>query len=132
VGTLVLTTTLAAFTEDRSRARVAGYTLHFIAGLFFALVYYAVFAALDRAGWRLGMLFGLVHVLFAGTALVNVLLPAVPPRMGTPDSAANSSPLLEAPGFMRVNYGRATPAVSIVAHLAYGAIVGWFISGASN
>jgi hypothetical protein len=146
-GTLVLTATLAAvshlrltrmdipfllgtaFTQDRSRARVIGYALHFVAGPVFALVYYALFAALGRAGWQLGMLFGLVHALFAGTALVNVLLPAVHPRMGTPDSAANSTPLLEAPGFMLLNYGRATPAVSILAHLAYGAIVGLFIGG---
>src|SRR4029079_6200886 len=113
-----------AFTEDRSRARVIGYALHFVAGLAFALGYYAVFATLGRAGWALGMVFVLVHALFAGTALVNVLLPAVHPRMGTPDSAANSSPLLEAPGFMFLNYGRATPAVSLLAHLAYGAIVG--------
>ena len=147
-GTLVLTTTLAAFshlrltrmdipfllgtafTQDRARARVVGYALHFVAGLVFALIYYAVFAALGRAGWRLGMLCGLVHALFAGTALVNVLLPAVHPRMGTPDTAANSSPLLESPGFMLLNYGRATPAVSIVAHLAYGAIVGLFVGEA--
>jgi hypothetical protein len=73
------------------------------------------------------MLFGLVHALFAGTALVNVLLPAIHPRMGTPDSAADSSPLLEPLGFMLLNYGRATPAVTILAHLAYGAVVGWFI-----
>ena len=144
-GTLVLTTALAAvsqlrltrmdipfllgtaFTQDRSRARVVGYALHFVAGLAFALVYHAVFAALGRAGWQLGMLFGLVHALFAGTALVNVLLPVVHPRMGTPDSAADSSPLLEAPGFMLLNYGRATPIVSVLAHLAYGAIVGLFI-----
>lgn len=144
-GTLVLTTALAAAsqlrltrmdipfllgtacTDDRSRARMIGYAFHFVAGLVFALAYYAAFAALGRAGWVLGMLFGLVHALFAGTTLVNVLLPAVHPRMGTPFSAANSSPLLEAPGFMLLNYGRATPAVTILAHLAYGAIVGWFI-----
>ena len=147
-GTLVLTTTLAAasrlrltrmdipfllgtaFTEDRSRARVIGYVLHAAFGLVFALLYAVVFAALGRAGWPLGMLFGLVHALFAGTTLVNVLLPIVHPRMGTPDSAANSSPLLEPPGFMLLNYGRATPAVTIVAHLVYGAIVGLFVGSA--
>jgi hypothetical protein len=147
-GTLVLTTVLAAasqlrltrmdipfllgtaFTDDRRRARMIGHAVHFVAGLAFALVYYAVFLALGRAGWVLGMLFGLVHALFAGTTLVNVLLPAVHPRMGTPASAADSSPLLEAPGFMLLNYGRATPAVTILAHLAYGAIVGWFIGAA--
>jgi hypothetical protein len=72
-----------------------------------------------------------VHALFAGTALVNVLLPAVHPRMGTPFSAADSAPLLEAPGFMLLNYGRRTPLVTILAHLAYGAVVGWFIGAAA-
>jgi hypothetical protein len=149
-GTLVLTTIIAvasqlrltrmdipfllgtAYTDDRTRARVVGYALHFVAGLVFALIYYAAFGALNRSGWALGMVFGLVHALFAGTALVNVLLPAVHPRMGTPVSAANSSPLLEPPGFMLLNYGRATPAVTIVAHLAYGAIVGWFMGSAAR
>jgi len=149
-GTLVLTTALAAashlrltrmdipfllgtaFSDDRSRARMIGYSLHFVAGLAFALVYYIAFMALGRAGWALGMLFGLVHALFAGTTLVNVLLPTVHPRMGTPVSAADSSPLLEAPGFMLLNYGRATPTVTILAHLAYGAIVGWFIAAAPS
>ena len=62
---------------------------------------------------------------------VNVLLPVVHPRMGTPLSAADTSPLLEAPGFMLLNYGRATPMVTLLAHLAYGAIVGGFIGLAS-
>jgi hypothetical protein len=84
------------------------------------------FAALDRAGWVLGALFGLLHALFAGTTLVNVLLPVVHPRMGTPVSASTSSPLLESPGFMLLNYGRATPVVTVLSHLVYGAIVGIF------
>jgi hypothetical protein len=144
-GTLVLTTTLAAgsqlrltrmdipfllgtaFTDDRTRAKVLGYALHFANGLVFALVYYCGFAVLGRAGWKLGLLFGLAHALFAGTTLVNVLLPAVHPRMGTPSSAADSSPLLESPGFMLLNYGRTTPVLTILGHLAYGAIVGTFV-----
>jgi hypothetical protein len=69
-----------------------------VAGLVFALVYYAAFSALDRSGWVLGAVFGLVHVRLTGTALVNVLLPAVHPRMGTPVSAANSSPYWSRPG----------------------------------
>jgi hypothetical protein len=147
-GTLVLTIVLAAgsqlgltrmdlpfllgtaWTEDRSRARVVGYALHFVAGLVFAAFYYAGFVALGRAGWAIGMLFGLVHALFAGTTLVNVLLPAVHPRMGTTMSAASSSPLLEPPGFMLLNYGPTTPLLTILAHLAYGAIVGAFVAAA--
>lgn len=145
VGTLVLTTILrgaselgltrmdlpfllgTAVTADRVRAKAAGYALHFLFGFVFALVYYAVFAVIDRSGFLLGSLLGLLHGLFAGTALVNVLLPVVHPRMGTGFDAAGSAPLLEPPGFMLINYGRQTPLATIVAHIAYGAIVGGFI-----
>ena len=34
-----------AFTTDRTRAKALGYVLHFLAGLAFALIYYAVFLA---------------------------------------------------------------------------------------
>lgn len=146
VGTLVLTTTLraaselqltrmdipfvlgTAFTEDRRRAKAIGYVLHLLAGQFFALIYWVGFRALGESSWWLGGLFGLLHAAFAGTTLVNVLLPAVHPRMGTPTTSARSTPLLEPPGFMLVNYGRQTPLVSVVAHVAYGMIVGAFVS----
>lgn len=145
-GTLVLTTTLraaselgwtrmdlpfllgVAFTGDRSRAKLIGYACHFALGVVFAFVYVALFAAIHRAGWWLGAAFGVVHTLFVGTVLVNVLLPAVHPRMGTPTSAANEAPLLEPPGFMMLNYGRSTPLVTLVAHILYGAIVGTFVT----
>jgi hypothetical protein len=58
-------------------------------------------------------------------------LPIVHPRMGTPLTAAGSSPLLEPPGFLMMNYGRRTPIVSLTAHIAYGAIVGGFTALAS-
>jgi hypothetical protein len=115
-----------AFTADRGRAKVIGYFLHFLAGLLFALIYYAVFAAIGRAGWTLGALFGGGHALFAATALVNVLLPAVHPRMGTPFTAAASSPLLEPPGFLMRNYGASTPVVALLTHVLYGTVVGGF------
>jgi hypothetical protein len=143
-GTLVLTTVLraaselrltridlpfllgTAFTHHRLRAKGLGYALHFLAGLLFALVYYAIFVAIDESGWLLGAIFGLAHALFAATALVNVLLPLVHPRMASPLTGANSTALLEAPGFLMLNYGARTPVVTIVAHVAYGAIVGGF------
>jgi hypothetical protein len=146
VGTVVLTTLLrasselhltrtdipfllgSAFSSDRRRAKGIGYGLHFVVGLLFALVYYGIFEAIGTSSWWLGALFGIVHALFAGTALVNVLLPAVHPRMGTTSTAAPDSALVEAPGFMLLNYGRRTPLVAIVAHIAYGAIVGAFTS----
>ena len=149
LGTIVLTTALraasefgltridlpfllgTAFTEDRIRAKVVGYLLHFVFGVLFALGYYAVFAVLDRSGIVLGALLGLVHALFAGTALVNILLPVVHPRMGTGFDAAGSAPLLEPPGFMLVNYGRETPLAMVVSHIVYGAIVGGFSAWAA-
>lgn len=147
-GTIVLTTGLraaselrltrmdipfllgTAFSEDRRRAKAIGYVLHFLSGLAFALVYWVVFTALGRSSWWLGAIFGLVHVGFAGTALVNVLLPAVHPRMGTHATAARSTPLLEPPGFLFRNYGPRTALVTVVSHLAYGALVGAFVAAA--
>jgi hypothetical protein len=146
VGTLVLTTCLragselgltrmdlpfllgTAFSADRTRAKAIGYGLHFVAGQTFAAMYYAVFAAIGESSWWLGGAFGLVHGLFAGTALVSTLLPLVHPRMGTPDTAADSRPLLEPPGFLLSNYGPSTPLVTMFVHVVYGAIVGEFIA----
>jgi hypothetical protein len=146
VGTLVLTTGLRTANElgltrvdlpfllgtavsgDRARAKAFGYLLHLVAGEVFALVYFAIFTAIDTSGWLLGALLGLLHGLVSATALVNILLPAVHPRMGSALSAADSSPLLEPPGFLLRNYGRGTPIATLLAHMAYGAIVGGFAS----
>ena len=148
-GTLVLTTGLRAaselkltrmdipfllgtvFTDDRARAKALGYALHFGFGLLFAIGYWGIFRAIGQSGWWQGAVFGLVHGLFAGSALVNVLLPAVHPRMASPLTAADRTPLLEAPGFLMLNYGRQTPVATLITHVAYGAIVGGFISLAS-
>jgi len=120
-----------AVTADRVRAKAIGYALHFGFGLLFALAYYAIFVVIDESGFLLGAFFGLVHALFASSALVNILLPVVHPRMGTGFTAAGSAPLLEPPGFLLLNYGRQTPLATIIAHIAYGAIVGGFVSLAS-
>jgi hypothetical protein len=145
-GTVVLTTILRAASElgltrmdipfllgtavtaDRVRAKAIGYTLHFVFGLLFALAYYAIFVVVDRSGFLLGAGFGVLHALFAGSALVNILLPAVHPRMGSGFDAAGSAPLLEPPGFLLLNYGRQTALATVLAHVAYGAIVGGLVS----
>jgi hypothetical protein len=49
--------------------------------------------------------------------------------MGNPWSDAEETPILEPPGYMLFNYGRRTALVTIVLHLAYGAIVGGFAAG---
>jgi hypothetical protein len=117
------------FTESRGAASVIGWGVHVLNGLAFALLYGAVFAAVDRSGWLLGLALGGVHALVAGGALVNLFLPVFHPRMGTPWTDAEETPLLEPPGFMLFNYGRSTVAVTFVLHLVYGAIVGAFAAG---
>ncbi len=114
------------FTDRRGRASVIGYAVHFANGLLFALAYYAVFRAVEHAGWLFGAALGVVHAALAGGALLTVLLPAVHPRMGTPWSDAEETPLLEAPGFMLQNYGRRTVIWTFAGHVLYGAIVGGF------
>jgi len=114
------------FTDRRGRASVIGYAVHFANGLLFALAYYAVFRAVEHAGWLFGAALGVVHAALAGGALLTVLLPAVHPRMGTPWTDAEETPLLEAPGFMLQNYGRRTVIWTFAGHVLYGAIVGGF------
>jgi hypothetical protein len=140
-GTLVLTTVLrtaselgltrmdlpfllgTAISKDRTRAKAIGYLAHFALGLVFATIYFAMFVALDRHDWWLGAALGLGQGLFAGTVLINVLLPLVHPRMGTTLSDFTTVALLEPPGFMARNYGLQTPTVSLVAHILYGTII---------
>ena len=121
-----------AVTSDRQRAKLIGYLLHFVAGLMFSLAYFVGFVALGRSGWLLGVGFGVLHGLFAMTALVNILLPVIHPRMGDALSSVDSVALLEAPGFLMLNYGRTTPIVNLIAHAAYGTIVGGFVSLANR
>jgi hypothetical protein len=147
VGTIVLTSGLrvaqelgwtrmdiplllgTVFTDDRDRATVIGVAVHFLNGLLFALGYYAIFRAVDQAGWAFGAALGVVHAALAGGVLVTLLLPAVHPRMGTPWSDAEEMPLLEPPGFLLVNYGRRTALWTLLGHVAFGAIVGGFAAG---
>jgi hypothetical protein len=117
-----------AFTSDRRKAEVIGYAIHFTNGLLFSFGYGLIFAAIGRAGVLLGAGLGVVHGAFAGGALLNVLLPAVHPRMGRAWTDARETPILEPPGFLLANYGRATMAVAFVLHVAYGALVGTFAS----
>jgi hypothetical protein len=146
VGTVVLSTALrlgselgltrmdlpflvgSILTEDRERAKVAGWLAHGGAGLGFGLIYAGIFAATGTSGWIFGAALGLLHGLVAGTAVVETLLPLAHRRIGSASSAAGDTPVLEPPGFLMLNYGRGTPAVNAVAHVVYGALVGGFAS----
>jgi hypothetical protein len=145
IGTLVLTTVTrgagelgltrmdlpfllgTAVTENRRRAKALGYLFHFVLGLGFALLYGAFFALVGWSTWWLGAFLGVLHALFIGTVLANIVLPAIHPRIGTPETASHEIALIEPPGFLLLNYGRNTFLVSVVSHIAYGALLGWIV-----
>lgn len=121
-----------AFTDRRRRAAVLGWLAHFAAGIVFSLVYAGIFLAVGHAGWTFGAVLGAVHAAFSGGALVNILLPAVHPRMGTSATDAEETPLLEPPGLLLRNYGRRTQLVNLGLHVVYGAVVGGFAGGLTS
>ena len=49
--------------------------------------------------------------------------------MGRPWTDSSSTPLLEPPGFLLLNYGAGTMAVATVLNIGYGAVVGGFAAG---
>lgn len=140
LGTLVMTTIMEAgqaarwsrlslpfllgtfVTGDRRRIRIWGFTLHFLNGIVFAIMYALLFTALGRSDWWLGALAGVVHA----TAVLVILLPVlhdVHPRMASEDHGPDPTPMLQPPGFLGANYGLRTPLGTLIAHVVYGGIV---------
>jgi len=117
------------FSEDPDRARVFGFFLHLGFGQMFALGYTLGFAVLDTATWWLGGLFGLLHVGFALTAILP-LLPGVHPRIASERAGPETRTVLEPPGVLALNYGRATPLVAAAAHVLYGVVLGLLVNPA--
>lgn len=110
-------------TPSRDRALVLGYCIHMANGWVFAIIYAAFFEYLDHASWWFGALLGLVH----GFALFTTLMPILPgihPRMASERRGPEPTRALEPPGVLALNYGKRTPLVGILAHVAYGAIMG--------
>jgi len=66
-----------------------------------------------RAGWAIGLGFGVIHTLIAGIGLG--LMPAMHPLM--PE-------IMPAPGAFMANLGTMGIAAFVILHLIYGAIVG--------
>jgi hypothetical protein len=110
-------------TPDPDRARAAGSLIHLVLGQGFALGYAATFALLGQATWWLGGLLGLLHGVVALTVLIPMLV-GVHPRMASERAGPDSTAVLEPPGLLALNYGRQTPLVALVAHLAYGTALG--------
>lgn len=117
LGTLV--------TPRRGRAMWAGMAMHLALGTAFAVLYALVFEAWQHAGPGLGALLGLFHGSFVLTAGMQ-LLPAMHPRMVGRHEGPTPARQLEPPGFLALNYGHRTPAVTLLAHVVYGAVLGAF------
>jgi hypothetical protein len=114
------------FVEEPDRARAVGTFVHLINGQLFAILYTAAFALIGWATWWLGAIFGLLHGVAALT-LILPMLPGIHPRMASTRAGPDLSAVLEPPGPLALNYGVRTPVVTLVAHMAYGAILGGFL-----
>jgi hypothetical protein len=117
LGTLV--------TERPDVAHVIGVVIHLVNGWVFALMYAVAFAMIGRATWWMGALFGAVH----GIAALSFVpfLPGVHPRMASERTGPSLGAALEPPGWLALNYGRSTPAVTLLAHVVYGSLLGGFL-----
>ena len=111
------------FTPDRDRAKIIGVAIHVINGWLFAIVYALFFENVREASLLFGALIGAVQGVFV-TVVLLPLLPGVHRRMVSDFRGPEPTRLLEPPGFLATNYGRATPYVIIVTHSIYGAILG--------
>jgi hypothetical protein len=108
---------------DPDRARVTGFFIHLVNGQCFALGYAAAFAATGEATWWAGALLGLLHGAVALLVIVP-LLPGIHPHMASERAGPSSGAELEPPGLLALNYGRETPLVTMIAHVAFGVALG--------
>lgn len=118
-------------TPHRDRAMIVGLLMHVMNGWLFALPYAWAFESWQQATWWLGTAIGVMHALFVLAAAMPVM-PGLHPRMVSEYFSPTPNRQLQPPGFFALNYGRRTPVVTIVAHAAYGAILGAFYRLASS
>jgi hypothetical protein len=112
-------------TSNRDHAKVIGFVMHFFNGWWIALLYAAFFHGFGMATWWLGALMGVAHTAFILVAVLP-LLPGLHPRMASDFRGPDPTRLLEPPGFLALNYGSRTPLALLVAHVAYGLVLGAF------
>jgi uncharacterized membrane protein YagU involved in acid resistance len=112
-------------TPNRDRAKLIGILVHFINGWVFSLIYVSAFHAWGAATWWLGALTGLVHAAFVLTVALPAL-PSIHPRMANEQYGPTVVRQLEPPGFLGMHYGIQTPISIVIAHVAFGAILGAF------
>ena len=112
-------------TPDRDWAKFIGFLIHFFNGWWIALLYMLFFHAFGIATWWLGALMGIAHTAFILIAVFPSLNRG-DTRMESDGSGPRQSCLLEPPGFLALNYGYRTPLAVLIAHIAYGMVLGAF------
>ena len=68
---------------------------------------------------------GMAHTAFILVAVLP-FLPGLHPRMASDSTVPRPTRMLEPPGFLALNYGYRTPFAVLIAHIAYGAVLGAF------
>jgi hypothetical protein len=111
------------FTEDRDRALPIGLGAHVVNGWLFALLYVLAFESWRAATWWRGMALGAGHAAFVLLVLIPSLT-GLHPRMASERRGPTPTRQLEPPGFLALHYGFGTPLLTLLAHLAYGALLG--------
>lgn len=113
------------FTAHRDRAKLIGFGVHLLNGWVFSLLYVLAFQSWHRATWWLGGLIGLVQAGFVLTFGMH-FLPGLHPRMASEQQGPTVVRQLEPPGTLALNYGYQTPALVLLAHAAFGMVLGAF------
>ena len=116
------------FTSNRNKAPWLGFLAHLGMGWLFAFIYGAAFESSGLQTWWFGMAIGLVHGTFV-LSLGLEILPFFHPRMARPFQGPTPTKQLEPPGFFALNYGKGTPIVTLLGHIIYGGILGFFYQG---
>jgi uncharacterized membrane protein YagU involved in acid resistance len=111
------------FTADRDRAKPLGVLVHVLIGWAFSFVYVEAFEVWGGPTWWKGAAIGLVHSAFVLAAGLPAL-PGLHPRMASETSGPTVVRQLEPPGFFGMHYGYRTPLSIVIAHLAFGIILG--------
>jgi uncharacterized membrane protein YagU involved in acid resistance len=113
------------FVANRDRAKLYGFAMHAFNGWIFSLIYVAAFTITGIKTWWFGAAIGLVHASFV-LVVAMPILPGMHPRMASEVHGPTAVKQLEPPGFLARNYGTRTPWSVLLAHLLFGAILGFF------
>jgi uncharacterized membrane protein YagU involved in acid resistance len=113
------------FTPNRDRAKVLGVVVHLVNGWVFSLVYVGIFHVWGGPTWWKGAAMGLVHSSFVLTVGMTAM-PGLHPRMASEQRGPTVVRQLEPPGFLGLHYGIRTPISVVLAHVAFGVVLGVF------